>query len=172
MVASNFAIAHPTNLTPSFIYEQRLLAFARDTLQYNWKIRHYASNLHALAFVAIDSKETPEIRRRALAVCRERARELLKFEEKLMSNLVILLPDVHPKEHESNAPRAPIEAKTSAADIAAQLNSQAEDLFISVHRFIYEQNHTVTVPDLLNPPLIQSLKTIQAITTEFQTVLR
>jgi hypothetical protein len=172
MVASNAANAPPTSLTASIMHEQSLLAFAQETLQYNWKIKLYSSSLYALALVATDSKEPSEIRGRALAVCQEHARKLQTYEKKLMNNLLILLPNAYLKKPETNMLPASIKTKASASDIAAQLDSLAKSLFGSVHRFIYKQNPTVTLEDLRHPPLIQSLETIQSITEEFRIVVQ
>jgi hypothetical protein len=161
----------PSEQAPSFMYEQRLLLFAKNTLAYNEKIKRYAADLPSLARVAFDPAEAPELRRRALVVCREHAQQLQKYEEKLINNLSITLPKASQKQHETNPLEKSVMTKTSASDIAVLLAGEAQGLSDRVYQFIYPQNHTVTVNDLRNSPLIQSLETIQKITAEFRDLI-
>jgi hypothetical protein len=155
----------------SIMYEQRLLLFAKNTLAYNEKIKRYATDLASLARVAFDPAEVPELRRRALVVCREHAQQLQKYEEKLIHNLSITLPKASQKQHETTPLEKSIMTKASPPDIASLLAGEAQGLSDRVYRFIYPQNHTVTVSDLRNSPLIQSLETIQKITAEFRNLI-
>jgi hypothetical protein len=168
MFGENRLSAEPA---PSIMYEQRLLLFAKNTLAYNEKIKRYAADLPSLARVAFDPAEVPELRRRALVVCRDHAQQLQKYEEKLMNNLSITLPKASQKQHETTPLEKSIMMKASASDIASLLAGEAQGLSDRVYRFIYPQNYTVTVIDLRNPPLIQSLETIQKITAEFRNLI-
>ncbi len=157
-----------TRSTPSIMFEQRMLMFARDTLDYNRKIRLYASHLPLLARAASDPDATPNLRKQALDVCRAHIKKLEKYTNKLNSNLVMVLPKASKKSKKAPQSEDPIMANASSVDIAVQLADEAEDLSRRVYRFIYPQSHTVEVADLLNPTILQSLKILQKTTAEFQ----
>lgn len=152
---------------PRIMYEQRLLMFARDTLKYSSKIKRYAADLPLIAHVAFDPTVTPELRRQALAVCREHAKKLQKYENKLNKNLLIALPAISGKQPAANPLKKSQIRKASPFDISLLLVKEAQGLSNTVYRFMYPQNYTVTLTDLRNPPIIQSLATIQQITAEF-----
>ena len=78
--------------TSSWVYSQRLVMFARETIEYARKIKQYSDNLVPLAQVAFDPAAKKELRRRALAICKKHAKELQKYTEKLNDNLSIALP--------------------------------------------------------------------------------
>jgi hypothetical protein len=152
----------------TILYQRRLLMFARNTLEYGWKIKRYVTDLPSLAYVAYDPAEAPELRHQALAVCRQHAQELQKYEEKLNKNLLMALPTISGKQPEESPLEKSMVAKASPFDIAVLLTKEAQGLSTAVLQFMYPQNKTVTLADLQNPPIIQSLATIQRITAEFR----
>jgi len=157
-----------TGWNPSIMFGQRLLMFARDTLDYNRKIRLYAEHLPQLARVASDTRITPDLRNQALEVCRAHVKKLEKYTNKLNGNLVMALPKA-PKESDKPAsPNPPIMTVGSSVDIAVRMADEANDLSRLVYRFIFPQSHTVDFRDLLDPSLLQSLKRLQETTAEFQ----
>jgi hypothetical protein len=158
----------PRTETPiSPLLGQRLLMFAQDTLNHDRKMSQYAANLPALARVAFDPEETPALSLRALAVCREHTQRLQTYEKKLKDNLSLALPSTL----RTGRKTTPIEQTTitraTAFDFAVLLARKIQDLSNSVYGFIYPDNQTVTLADLRDPPLIQSLETIQRDTAEF-----
>jgi len=151
---------------------QRLLMFAQDILNYNSNISRYAANLPALARVAFDPEETPALRLRALTVCREDAQRLQKYEKKLKDNFSRALPDTSRTKRNT----APIEQSTTttatAVEFAVLLAREIQDLSDSVYEFMYPEKLTVTLADLRDPSLIQSMDTIQGKTAEFLNLIR
>jgi hypothetical protein len=150
------------------MFGKRMLFFARDTLDYNRKMRLYASHLPSLARAAIDPNATPDLRKQALEICRAHIKKLEKYTKKLHGNLAMALPKSAPKLHKSTHTEALNVADGSSVDIAIQLADEAEDLSRSVYGFLYPQNHTVELSDLLNPTILQSLKNLQKTTAELQ----
>jgi hypothetical protein len=157
----------PETPTSSILFGQRLLMFAQDTLKNDRNMSRYAANLPALARVAFDSAETPALSLRALAVCREYAQELQKYEKKLKDNLSIALPSTLRNGHKTTPIEKTTITKETAIDFAAQLAREIQDLSNSVYQFMYPDNHTVALTDLRDPSLIQSLETVQRDTAEF-----
>jgi hypothetical protein len=155
----------------SIMYEQRLLMFARNTLEYNAKMKRYAADLPALARFAFDPAEEPDLRRRALAVCREHVEKLQNYEKKLNDNLSKALPESNQKHSKTTPEGQQMKTEVSPLDIALLLAREARNLSSSVYQFIYPQEYTVTVADLRNPPVIRSLATIQEITASFRSVI-
>lgn len=154
--------------TSSIMFGQRMLLFARDTLDYNRKVRLYASHLPSLARAAFDSQVTTDLRKQALEVCQAHIKKLEKYTKKLNGNLVMALPKASKKSKKAAQFENQIMMNASSVDIAVRLANDAEDLSRRVYHFIYPQNHTVEVTDLLNPTILQSLKILQKTTAEFQ----
>ena len=158
--------------TSTVLFGQRLLMFAQDTLQYDREMSRYAAELPPLARVAFDTAETPALGLRALAVYREHIRKLQKYEKKLKNNLSIALPGA------VRTPRKaiPIEKtampQTTAFDLAVRLAGEIQDLSDGVYQFMYPENHTVSLADLRDPSLVQSLEMIQSDTAELLTFTR
>jgi hypothetical protein len=153
------------------MYEQRLLMFARDTLEYSTKMNRYAADLPSLARVAFDPTEEPALRHRALAICREHAQELQKYEKKLNNNLLKALPKTSRRRQKTTPVEQTEMTKVSPFDIAVLLAGEAQALSNGVYRFMYPQDYTVTIADLRNPPFIRSLATIREITAEFRNII-
>ena len=152
---------------PSTLFGQRLLMFAQDTLNYDRKMSRYAANLPALARVAFDPEETPALSLRALTVCREHAQRLQKYEKKLKNNLSMALPGTSRTGRKTTPIEQTTITKATAFDFAVLLAREIQDLSNSVYEFMYPDNQTVTLADLRDPSLIQSLETIQRDTAEF-----
>ncbi len=157
-----------TDWTPTLMFRQRILLFARDTLDYNRKVRLFAAHLPLLARAAFDPQYTPDLSNQALDVCRAHAKKLEKYIKKLYGNLTKALPNAPEKSNEAPPSEAPIMTAESAVHIAIRLDNEAQNLFHLVYRFIYPQTHTVELDDLLNPSLLQSLKALRKTTVEFQ----
>jgi len=153
------------------MYEQSLLTLARDTLEYNRRIRLYGAHLPSLSRTAFGLTTTPDLRRLALAVCREHAKKLQKYEDKLANNLSMTLPKASRKRHETTPNEESLTTGLSSFEIAVLLARETQSISNNVYRFIYPEDHTVTLADLRNPSLIQSLETVQRITAEFRNTI-
>jgi len=166
---TNFGLqSDSTGWTSSIMFGQRMLMFARDTLDYNRKIRLYAAHLPLLALAAFDPQIAPALRNQALDVCRAHVKKLEKYTKKLNGNLARALPKTTNKSSKTTQSEDPSKTDQSSIDIALRLTDEADDLSRLVYRFIYPQSHTVELADLLNPTLLQSLQTLRQTTAEFQ----
>jgi hypothetical protein len=160
--------AQSSDFSSSIMFGKRMLLFARDTLDYNRKMKLYASHLPSLARAAVDPNATPDLRKQALEICRAHIKKLEKYTKKLNGNLTMAVPKAAPKSQKTAQPEAIMAANGSSVGIAVQLADEAEDLSRRVYRFIYPQSHTVEVTDLLNPSILQSLKNLQNTTAKLQ----
>jgi hypothetical protein len=151
----------------SNLFGQRLLMFAQDILNYNSEMLRYAANLPALARVAFDPEETPALSLRALTVCREDAQRLQKYEKKLRYNFSMALPDTSRTRRKTTPIEQTTLTRATAFDFAVFLSREIQDLSDSVYKFMYPEKQTVTLVELRDPSLIQSLERIQRDTAEF-----
>ena len=154
--------------TSSWVYSQRLVMFARETIEYARKIKQYSDNLVPLAQVAFDPAAKKELRRRALAICKKHAKELQKYTEKLNDNLSKALPMASGQNNRAESIDKEIPANGSPFALAALLAGESKDLSNGVYRLIFPTDHSVTLEDLKNPPLIRSLEKIQVILARFR----
>ena len=157
--------------SPSFSFSQRMLIFARNTLEYNWKVERYAAHLPYLIQAALDPAATPEQRKQDLAICREHVKKLDKYAKKLKSNLARALPEVSIKPQKNRQRADSIPAIASAVDIATRISADAQDLYLDVYRFLYPPSHTVELSDLRNPEILKSVSALQKMTKELRTNL-
>ena len=157
--------------TSSVVFGPQLLLFARDTLKYDTRMSRYASNLPALVRVAFNSEETPALSLRALTVCRDYAQRLQKYEKKLKNNLSMALPVASRTGRKTTPVEQTTITKATAFDFAVALFREIQDLSSKVYKFMYPDNQTVTLADLHDPSLIQSLEKIQGDTVEFMSFI-
>jgi len=157
----------PTGFSPASLFKIRMDLFARDTLDYTWKMKRYAEHLPLLARAALDPGATPDMKRRILDIFRDHAAELEKYIGKLYVNIEKATP------RPFNEPRAMLDAGNSvlkghsSIEAAVWIADEARSQYSSVYEFLYPRDHTVDISELRNPKLLQSLKTLQAITEEF-----
>jgi hypothetical protein len=160
-----------TNPTSSWVYRQRLVMFARETIEYARKIIQYSDNLVPLAQVAFDPAAKKELRRRALAICKKHAKKLQKYTEKLNDNLSKALPMASGKNTRAESIDKEIPANGSPFALAALLAGESKDLSNGVYRLIFPTDYSVTLEDLKNPPLIRSLEKMQGILARFRSIV-
>jgi hypothetical protein len=153
---------------PSALLQQRMFLFAKNLVDFNWKMERYAAHLPSLARIAFDPAETPELRRQALAVCRAHAREVEKSAKKLNDSISLMMPDASEKTIVTMPPGNSITASASPTDRAVRVAAEAQTLYRSVYQFIYPQKHTVTLEELSHPQLLQSLEMLLKMVKGFQ----
>lgn len=161
----------PANSTSSWAYRQRLAMFAQDTLEYAGKIKQYSENLLPLVQVTFDPAANRELRRRSLAICKTHARELQKYAKKLHDNLSIALPMASGKDAQRESDDRGTVANETPPELAALLVGETKDLSNGVYRFIFPTNHSVTLVDLANPPLMRKLEKMRENITRFRNIV-
>jgi hypothetical protein len=162
----------PTVAESQRLFEQRITLFAQDIFKCRDKMLRYAGNLPALAHAAFDSPGTSGLSLRAKAVCGEHAEKLLNYEKKLYRNLSTALPNSLRAGQQTGSSSEAVVTASSAFDLAVSINEQAEDLSDSVYQFVYPKNHTVSVGDLRNPRLAQTMEKIRRDTEAFLNLIR
>jgi hypothetical protein len=92
--------------------------------------------------------------------------------KKLKGNLSIALPGTLRTGRKTTPIEKTAITNETAFAFAAQLASDAQDVSNSVYQFMYPDKHTVTLTDLRDPLLIQSLETVQRDTAEILNFIR
>lgn len=151
------------------LLKRRLYLYAVQILEWNKKMERYASGLHALAQVVYDPEIEPDIRKEANSVCLAHAHEMEKLLEKLQSNLSQAIPKSGEKDssgsvHKSSAPKSVIDTSVQIADAARVVARR-------IRHFIYPEQFTVGLDELREPSLLDSLKNLSGMDSDFQAEL-
>jgi hypothetical protein len=145
----------------------RLLMYAEQTISQSNKMRRYGAELPALARAGFGSDELPDVRRRAAAACLAHVLSLDKCAGRLSDALSHALPRAAKRPEATENPRK-LHSKGSAAEITAQLAAASEVLSRRIHEFLYPQHHTVELIDLREPSLLESIRSLRALASDFQ----
>jgi hypothetical protein len=147
--------------------KRRLNLYCNQIREWATRMWHLAEDLPPLAMAAYSRDAAPETRDRAQRICREHAREVGKYADKLADNLRHAIPRGSGDESESQ-PSAPAgEAPPTPYEMAAQIASQAQDLQYRIHVFLHPVMHTVTITDLRAPRLIDLLRSLEKAAADF-----
>ncbi|MGA2262600.1 MAG: hypothetical protein ABSH28_14335 [Acidobacteriota bacterium] len=147
---------------------RRLKLFCDQVLEWVNKMARLAGDLPPLARAGYGTDLSPGIRTRARAVCLDHAREVEKCAGRLAENLSHALPHGTGNSPGAQPPKeAPLTA-ASPGEGALLVSRQAQDLSQRILHFIYPQAHTVTLSDLREPSLIDSLKALQQSVSDFE----
>jgi len=145
---------------PDELMKRRLLAYARQLLGWNERVRRYGSELPALVAVASDPARPGKLRRLAAGVCRAHARELGKVVRKMKKELAYAIPDPAG----GREPPPGTDRGTGGGDPregAERVARAAAEVFRGGKRFLYPERHTVDVNDLHRPGLLESVETLE-----------
>jgi hypothetical protein len=146
--------------------KQRIAMYAKQTLDWNRRLRELGMELPALAEGLTHAPAT--VRARLAAVCRAHTRELDKHAERLSQNLVQALPSgkrkssVKIRESRSQKPH----------EIARQISAAAQSASRNIYRFIHPQEHTVDLPELREPGLLESLSALRKLAARFDQAVK
>jgi hypothetical protein len=147
--------------------KQRLLVYAEEVLERNWKIKRYASDLPSLARVATDPALDPEFRQKAAQISKAHARDLQKELEKLEKSLKYAFP--RSREEKNSSPnRKQSEATRSFTDLAQQIAVEVQSAANHVDNFIYPRQYTVDLGELRQPSLLEEIKRLGKMVSDFQ----
>jgi hypothetical protein len=159
-------------VTRDIMVKHRIVMFAEQVLGWSRKIRRYGGELPALVSFGFGRGASPGLKSRVTAICLKHAQEIERDASRLEDNLKQALPS------ESRRQRGDSEDSTDGGGTlsllaAAQRVADAADAAARrVYRFIYPQLHTVAVTDLKEPPLLNGLRTLRRLTSEFQEAIR
>ena len=157
---------------PDFLFKQRMIMFADQTLDWERRMNRYAGDLPALAEATFNAGIPKEIRSRAAAICLAHSQAVDKYAERLGVNLSQALPKGTQKssgtpEQEKSAPVA-----SSPREAAIQVVDSAQSAARRIYRFIHPIHYTVGLSDLREPSLLESLKNLRKLVAGFQRTLR
>ena len=150
------------------LLKQRLLLYASQTLDWSRKMERYAKDLPALTRVAVDPGVAPALRSQANAICRSHLQNLDRYIGKLHGHLEPAFPHSNEKKKSTDMP-APV-AKT-AVDRADRIADYARIVARRVYHFIRPVHYTVGLGELRLPGLLDSLKILQKMDSEYRKAL-
>jgi hypothetical protein len=154
-----------------WVIDTRLIIYAEQTLAWNRKVDRYAKDLPLLVRVALDPLMASGIRSMAAAVCKSHAQNMEKDLGKLEKNLKQAFPQGDNKKGRSSRVELPGKAGITPAERSEHIAEAAQDIVRQVHRFIYPDQHTVTLEELRQPSLLENLGSLERMVSDFQRAL-
>jgi hypothetical protein len=148
-----------------------MLMFAEQTLDWNKKMERYADDLPALALVGTDPTEPLNLRSRAMTICLEHSQKLDKYAGRLDENLIHALPKTTKLSSLPSKSDRSVFAGMPPIESAIQISDAAHSAARRIYRFLYPQDRTVGMVDLREPGLLESLKTLRRMATDFQSAI-
>jgi hypothetical protein len=150
--------------------DARLITYAVQVLEWNRKVNRYAMDLPLLVRVALDPSAASGTRSMAAAVCKSHAQNMGKDLGKLETNLKQAFPQGDKKERSSKAEK-PGKSGETPAESAEHISEAAQNIARHIHRFIYPDQHTVTLEELRQPSLLEDLGSLKRMVFDFQRAL-
>jgi len=154
---------------PDEMLKQRLLVYAQQILEWNRKMRRYATDLPVLAAVALDPEISRALSLQAHAACMMHAQGLSKYIGKLAANLKEALPKSASRGSSRSEKYG--NAGKDSGDSAEQIFVAAQNVADRVYRFIHPENYTVGLEELRQPGLLQALAGLDKMNQDFQKTL-
>jgi hypothetical protein len=148
----------------------QLVSWAEQVLEWSRKVQRYAMDLPLLARVALEPSTAPGTRSLAVAVCKVHAQNMGKDLGKLETNLKMAIPQADKKERSSKSEK-PGKAEKPSVESAERISDAAQNIIRHIHRFIYSEQHTVTVEELRQPSLLEDLRSLKRMVLDFQNAL-
>jgi hypothetical protein len=152
----------------SEILRQRLLVYAEEVLEKNWKIKRYASDLPSLAHAATDPALAPALRLKAAEISRTHAKNLEKELDRLEKSLKYAFPQFRQEEDASSAHMQSGSAGQSYTEMARQIAADVRSFACRVDDFIHPKQYTVDVGELRRPSLLEATKRLRKMASDFQ----
>ena len=150
--------------------KQRLLMYANQLQELSRKLKRLGGEMPALTLASFEEAYAPEQRRRATAVCLSHSQALDKSAARLSESLAQALPR-GAKRAEDGAKSQRPDPSPTPMDIALRLAGTTRSLSRRIYRFLYPQDHTVELTDLREPGLLESLRSVRELASEFQRAL-
>jgi hypothetical protein len=149
------------------ILRQRLLVYADEILERNYKIKRYSSDLPSLAHLSTNPSFATELRLKAAQVCKAHAKNLEKELDKLGKSLKYAFP----RSREDDMPSTQAQsgnATKSFMEMAEQIALEARDVSYRVDGFIHPKKHTVDLNELRRPSLLAAVERLEEMVSDFQ----
>jgi hypothetical protein len=169
-ILTNEAEAKRVSEYRKWAVDTRLIAYAEQILEWNRKVNRYAIDLPLLIRVASDPSTASGTRSMAAAICKSHAQNMGKDLAKLEKNLKQAFPQGD-KIRRSSKAEQPGKAEKTPAESAEQISKAAQELVRHIHRFIYPDQHTVTLEELRQPSILENLGSLERMVWDFQKAL-
>jgi hypothetical protein len=140
------------------VLKQRMMMYAEQTLDWNRRLKQYASDLPGLTKMSLDQSLTPETRAHAAAVAVAHAQAVDRLAGRLNDNLIQAFPRTGKRPKAAGIENTE-NSKLSAVESAQRLSDLAILTSTRIFRFIHPQRHTVGLVDLKEPSLLEALRT-------------
>lgn len=155
---------------PDDMLKQRLRIYAEQILEWNRRIERYANHLPLLTSVSVDQSLAHEVRARANAAARAHAQEMERIAGKLNASLEPAFPYSGRRNRAIQAEKSDSADKT-IVERADRISGYAQAVCLRVDQFIHPEQLTVGLKELREPSLLESLKSLQRMGSEFQKAL-
>jgi hypothetical protein len=155
---------------PDDMLKQRLRIYAEQILEWNRRIERYANHLPLLTSVSVDQSLAHEVRARANAAARAHAQEMERIAGKLNASLEPAFPYSGRRNRAIQAEKSDSADKT-IVERADHISGYAQAVCLRVDQFIHPEQLTVGLKELREPSLLESLKSLQRMGSEFQKAL-
>jgi hypothetical protein len=155
---------------PDDLLKQRLLIYAEQVLDWNRKIERYAKHLPLLTRVSADQSLAHGVRTRANAAARVHAQEMERIAGKLNASLEPALPSSGRRDRAVQTEKSVLANKT-IVERADHISEFAQAVCLRVYQFIHPEQYTVGLNELRQPSLLESLRSLQTMGSEFQKAL-
>jgi hypothetical protein len=154
-----------------FMFKQRLMMFADQTLDWERKLDRYAGDLPALCEAAFAAEMPQRVRPRAAAACLAHLQQVDKYAERLSENMAEALPKAGKKASDSSEGSKPEQPPASPLAASFLIADAAHNIAGRIERFIYPTHYTVGLSDLREPSLLEELKRLRNLVAAFQRLL-
>ena len=150
------------------ILRQRLLVYADQVLERNWKIERYASDLPSLAYVANHPAISSELRLKAVQISKAHAKNLKKELDKLEKSLKYAFPRSREDEDSSSEQKPSENRGRLFEDLAEQIAIDTRNITYRVNSFIHPTQHTVDLDELRRPSLLEAMEKLDKLVSDFE----
>jgi hypothetical protein len=147
--------------------DAQLITFAEQILTWNDKVKRYAMDLPLLVQVASDPSMTSEARSLAGNICKAHAKNMGKIVGKLEKKLKQAMPPGDQKIRSANVEK-PGKEEGSPAESAEHISVTARNIARRIYQFIYPVQHIVSIRELRQPSLLESLRSLKNMEQDFQ----
>jgi hypothetical protein len=147
--------------------KQRLFLYAAQLQDWRRRLMRYGADVPALAQAGFGEGYASDTKLRAAGICLAHLQALDKYAGRLADSLAEALPK-HAKQVDEAAKAPRSRAKGTPAEIALQLSTGSRVLSSRVYAFLRPQQHTVQIGDLREPSLLESLRSLRELVSDFQ----
>lgn len=155
---------------PDDLLKQRLRIYAEQVLDWSRKMERYAKHLPLLTRVSVDQSLAHGVRTRANAAGKAHTREMERIAGRLNASLEPAFPHLGRRDPAIQPEQSESVEKT-IVEYADHISDFAQTVCLRVYQFIHPEQFTVGLTELRQPSLLESLKSLQKMGSEFEKAL-